>query len=177
MAWKLSGLLTATLLFAACATIPSGPSVLVLPGTGKPFEQFQADDGVCRGWANQQVGGATPGTASQSSTAASATLGTLAGAAAGAAIGAAAGSAGAGAAIGAGSGLLLGTATGASAGSYSAGEVQRRYDHAYIQCMYAKGNRVPIGGGLTSQPAAPPPPPPPPPQAPPPPPPPPPPPK
>jgi hypothetical protein len=50
---------------------------------------------------------------------------------------------GAGAAIGAGTGLLLGSAAGSSyaAGSYYA--VQRRYDNAYVQCMYAKGNQVP----------------------------------
>lgn len=30
------------LLLAGCATVPSGPSVLVLPGSGKTFEQFQA---------------------------------------------------------------------------------------------------------------------------------------
>jgi hypothetical protein len=29
-----------------CATVPRGPSVKVLPGSGKTFEQFQADDAV-----------------------------------------------------------------------------------------------------------------------------------
>src|SRR5438105_9494113 len=43
--------LAAALLLAACATVPMGPSVMVLPGTGKNFEQFQADDAVCRQWA------------------------------------------------------------------------------------------------------------------------------
>ncbi len=38
-----------------CATIPTGPSVLVLPGTGKTLEQFQADDALCRQWAAQAV--------------------------------------------------------------------------------------------------------------------------
>ena len=73
----------ATMLCAGCVTAPSGPSVLVLPGTGKPFEQFQVDVDVCRSWAAQQ-------------------------------------------------------ATGAS--SYV---MQRRYDNAYVQCMYAKGHQVP----------------------------------
>jgi hypothetical protein len=36
------------LLLIGCATVPSGPSVMVLPGTGKSLEQFQADDLVCR---------------------------------------------------------------------------------------------------------------------------------
>ena len=39
-----------------CATMPAGPSVMALPGSGKSFEQFQADDAVCRQWANQQLG-------------------------------------------------------------------------------------------------------------------------
>jgi hypothetical protein len=47
--------------------------------------------------------------------------------------------------------------------------VQRRYDVAYTQCMYAKGNQVPMRGVPRSRPAyatpAPPPPPPPPPPA------------
>ena len=51
------------LLLTGCATVPSGPSVMVLPGTGKSFEQFQTDDIVCRQWAAQQTG-ITPGQAS-----------------------------------------------------------------------------------------------------------------
>ena len=47
-----------------------------------------------------------------------------------------------GAAVGAGSGLLGGTISGASAGQGYAWEAQRRYDIAYQQCMYAKGNQV-----------------------------------
>src|SRR5439155_608408 len=39
------------LLLGACATVPTGPSMMVLPGTGKPFDQFQADDAACRQWA------------------------------------------------------------------------------------------------------------------------------
>ena len=51
------------LLLTGCATIPGGPSVMVLPGAGKSFEQFQAEDFVCRQWAAQQIG-ITPGQAS-----------------------------------------------------------------------------------------------------------------
>jgi hypothetical protein len=47
-----------------------------------------------------------------------------------------------GAAIGAGSGLLGGTLLGANEGQASGAEVQNRYDIAYQQCMYAKGNQV-----------------------------------
>ncbi len=136
-------LLGLTLLVAAgCVTVPTGPSVLVLPAPNKPFEVFQADDIACRQWANYQIG-ISPGEAATQSTVSGAAVGTVVGAAAGAAIGAAAGNAGTGAAIGAGSGLLLGTASGANAGEYSSYELQRRYDHAYVQCMYAKGNQVP----------------------------------
>src|SRR5262245_31393495 len=57
----------------------SGPSLTVLPGQGKSFEQFQTDDGACR--------------------------------------------------------------------NAAAGQDQRRYDMLYVQCMYAKGHRVPAFGG------------------------------
>jgi len=74
-------------LCAGCATAPAGPSVMVLPGAGRPFDEFQADVSVCGDWAAQQVKGAF-----------------------------------------------------VDAPSF---EVQRRYDNAYIQCMYAKGHQVP----------------------------------
>jgi hypothetical protein len=130
---------------AGCATIPTGPSVMVLPGQGKPFEQFQAEDAVCRQWAGAQAG-TTPGQASTESALSSAAIGTLLGAALGAAIGAASGDAGIGAAIGAGSGALGGTMVGVDASQAAAGSVQWRYDVAYQQCMYAKGNQIPMRG-------------------------------
>jgi hypothetical protein len=132
----------ALLLAAGCATVPRGPSVMALPGHGKTFEQFQADDAVCRQWAAQRIG-ESPQEALNKNTAAGAAAGTIIGAGLGAAIGAASGHAGAGAAIGAGSGLLVGTASGASTGRYYGWEAQRRYDIAYTQCMYAKGNDIP----------------------------------
>ena len=103
---------TACILLAACATVPTGPSILVLPGTGKTFEQFQVDDAVCRQWALQQTG-TTPNQAAVSSAVTGAAVGTVVGGGLGAAIGAAAGSAATGAAVGAGAGLLGGTAVGA----------------------------------------------------------------
>ena len=89
----------ATMLCAGCATAPAGPSVMVLPGSDRPFEQFQADVSVCRDWAAQQVKGAFMDAPSW--------------------------------------------------------EVQRRYDNAYIQCMYAKGHQVP-GRDLPTRTPAPP---------------------
>jgi hypothetical protein len=128
--------------FGGCATVPAGPSVMVLPPPGKSFEAFQADDSACRQWAAQQTG-LPPGETINQNLAAGAAVGTLMGAGLGAAIGAASGNAGTGAAIGAASGLIGGTAV-ASGPAYAAGwEAQRRYDIAYQQCMYAKGNRIP----------------------------------
>ena len=132
----------AMLSLAGCVTLPTGPSVRVLPGEGKTFEQFQGDDAVCRQWAAQSIGVSPQETANRD-TVTGAAVGTLIGAGLGAAIGAATGNPGTGAAIGAGSGLLVGTAAGAQNAQVSGMEAQRRYDNTYIQCMYAKGNQVP----------------------------------
>ena len=155
-------LLLILLMLGGCATLPTGPSVMVLPPPNKPFEQFQAEDALCRQWAAQQIG-LTPQEAVNQNTATGAVVGTAIGAGLGAAIGSVSGSAGAGAAIGAGSGLLLGTASGASAGQVYGYEAQRRYDIAYMQCMYAKGNQIPgvVTRTRTIQRVPPPPPPPP----------------
>lgn len=127
---------------SGCASLPTGPSVMVLPAAGKSFEQFQVEDAACRQWAAQQVGG-PPGAPVNQNTAVGAAVGTAVGAGLGAAIGAASGHAGAGAAIGAGAGLLGGAAAGANADQASGWNAQRRYDMAYQQCMYAKGNQLP----------------------------------
>ncbi len=132
----------ALLAMAGCATLPTGPSVRVLPGDGKSFELFQTDDIVCRQYAERSIG-MSPQQVSNQNTATGAVVGTLIGAGLGAAIGAAAGDPGIGAAIGAGSGLLVGTSTGAQSGQVYGYEAQKRYDNTYIQCMYAKGNQVP----------------------------------
>jgi hypothetical protein len=78
----------AAVLTTACAGTPTGPSVMVLPGSGKSMEQFQADDTRCRQ-------------------------------------------------------IAAGTMEATKGGEISA---QRRYDMAYIQCMYAGGNQVPVPG-------------------------------
>lgn len=115
-------LLVPLALLAGCATAPSGPSVLVLPGTGKSFDQFRADEQECRQYAQAQSGGA------------------------------------------AGDGALAGSGA-AGTSSYA---LQKRYDFAYQQCMYAKGHKVPMSRAEAERyrpppsKAAPPPPPPPP---------------
>lgn len=126
-----------------CATMPTGPSVMVMPGPGKPFEVFMADDGICRQWAQQQIGGASPSQTANQNLANGAIVGTLVGAGLGAAIGAATGDIGAGAAIGAGAGLLGGTAMATNPAYASGWQLQRQYDIAYQQCMYSKGNQIP----------------------------------
>jgi len=160
--WRILPVATGVLL-TACATVPTGPSVMVLPGDGKNFELFQADDAVCRQWAAQQTGTTTQ-RASTQSTVSGAAIGTAVGAAVGTAIGAAAGNPGIGAAVGAGGGLLGGTAVGASNAAGANQSVQHRYDMTYMQCMYAKGNQIPLARGsqpaYTRQPVPPPPPPP-----------------
>ncbi len=40
---------------SACSSMPNGPSVLVLPGTGKDFAHFHSDDALCRNTASEQI--------------------------------------------------------------------------------------------------------------------------
>ena len=133
------------ILVSACSTMPSGPSVMVLPGSGQSFDQFRADDAVCRQFATFQVGGVSADDAAVSSGVGSAVIGTAIGAAAGAAIGG-----GGGAAIGAGTGLVAGSLVGTSNASSSWITNQQRYDTGYIQCMYAKGHQVPVTGQFSN---------------------------
>jgi len=144
-ALKLSALVS-LLLISACVTVPTGPSTMALPGTGVGWDRFRVDDGECQQFALAQSGGMTAQQAGANSGAASAAVGTLVGAAAGAAI-----NGGTGAAIGAGAGFAAGALAGTGAASASSYELQRRYDNAYLQCMYAKGHKVPVYGSFASQ--------------------------
>src|SRR5215467_7499543 len=91
MFWRWSAPLVIAALVGGCASAPTGPSVMVLPGLGKSFEQFNEDDAVCRQWGLQATGrtpeaaapsaaGGTPtgdaGVAASSATAAPSTGGT-----------------------------------------------------------------------------------------------------
>jgi hypothetical protein len=51
---KIFVIVTATLI-AGCASAPTGPSVMILPGKGKTTEQFQADDAKCRQMATSEL--------------------------------------------------------------------------------------------------------------------------
>lgn len=43
------------LLLGGCSGMPSGPSVLALPGAGKSFDQFHNDDRSCRQLSRNQL--------------------------------------------------------------------------------------------------------------------------
>jgi hypothetical protein len=134
-------LLTIPFLFQGCSSVPTGPSVLVLPGAHQNFATFTRDDGYCRQYALAQLGGTSPQASAAQTGIGAAAVGTAVGAASGAAI-----DGGYGASVGAGAGLIGGSAIGTGMG-YQAGYIaQQRYDYAYIQCMYGHGHQVPVDG-------------------------------
>jgi hypothetical protein len=141
-----AGAILAAAILAGCAVVPDGPSRMALPGTGRSFAQFQVDDDACRRFATDRSGGQSAQRAAQDTVAGGALAGAAIGALAGAAIG---GSQGAG--VGAGTGLLFGSAIGSGSASGAAWDVQRRYDDAYVQCMYASGHKVPVPPGSLRQ--------------------------
>jgi hypothetical protein len=137
-----NGVLAAALLaLGGCVSIPTGPSVATFPGTGRSFDQFRADEADCRRYSSDSIGGSDPSRAQANSAVTSAAVGTVVGALAGAALGGSQG-----AATGAGVGLLFGGVAGAGAANASGYTTQQRYDNAFVQCMYAKGNKVPSTG-------------------------------
>ena len=140
--------LATVLTLSACATPPMGPTVAVMPAPNKPFAVFQEDQAICKNFADQQVSGQAETANNQAL--GGAVLGTVLGAGLGAAVGG-----GRGAAIGAASGAALGTGGGMMYSANANMPIQQRYDIAYSQCMYSRGNQVP---GYY-QPAPPPPPP------------------
>jgi hypothetical protein len=84
--------LSGIIVLAGCAGMPMGPTVMALPGTGKSFDQFRADDATCQQFASRQTGGIS----TQQATATGALGGTAVGTA-----------------LGAGTGLLGGSMIGA----------------------------------------------------------------
>ena len=135
-ALKWQAVAAAALLASACATEPTGPTVQVLPGQGKPFEAFENDQAVCKSYASQQVAGQVDSANEKGLGAA--VLTTALGAGLGAAVGG-----GRGAAIGAGAGGVVGADIGANGSSHSDHSIQGQYNNAYVQCMYSKGNQIP----------------------------------
>jgi hypothetical protein len=70
--------------------------------------------------------------------------GSALGAASGAIIGSASGQAGPAAAVGAGIGLLFGGIAASNQSYANSYGLQQRYDGAYSQCMYGKGNQIAV---------------------------------
>jgi len=130
------------LTLGGCVTVPTGPAVTAFPGQYKPWDQFRVDDAECRQFASVSISGQSQ--AAIDASAANAVGASAIGAAAGAIIGSATGQAGPGAAVGAGMGLLFGSAAGSNVAYGSSFQLQQRYDGAYMQCMYAKGNQIPV---------------------------------
>jgi uncharacterized protein YcfJ len=133
---RLGTAMAAVMALSACAPTVMAPTVPVMPGPGKPFDQFAADQQTCQSYANAQVAPLINQANSQ------AIGGTLLSTALGAGLGAAVGG-GRGAAIGAASGAVLGGALGAQGSSIAGMSIQQQYDIYYSQCMYARGNQVP----------------------------------
>jgi hypothetical protein len=141
---KLSIISLAVCLTACASSVPSGPSVAVMPAQGKPFEIFEQENAICKNYASREVGIDT-NAAAQSEV----LQGGVAGAVLGAAAGAAMGDNSRAAATGAGVGAVMGTAVGAGNAQRLTADMQRRYDIAYEQCMYAKGNQLPQANNTT----------------------------
>jgi hypothetical protein len=128
----MAGVLT---LAAGSASAQMGPTVPVGPAPNKPFDEFQQDNYLCRQYADQQVAGLEQRETNQ--VVGGAVVGTVLGAGLGAAIGG-----GRGAAIGAGTGAVVGTVGGSAQAQETRERAQRRYDIAFGQCMYARGDQV-----------------------------------
>ena len=75
--------LPVVLLLGACTTVPTGPSVMVLPGTGMSLERFRADEAWCREDALRQIGGQSASDNQRQATLNSAAIGTAIGTVAG----------------------------------------------------------------------------------------------
>jgi len=142
--------LSVILALTGCATTPQGPTVAVMPGPNKPFEVFRQDQILCKDYAREETSGQAEKSNQHALIAAG--IATVLGAGLGAAVGG-----GRGAAIGAGAGAAVGTGVGASNSYEQNMSIQQRYDVAYQQCMYSRGNQVP---GYYAPPPPPPPPPP-----------------
>ena len=132
----LGGAMVAVIALTGCAPTVMAPTVPVMPGANKPFDQFAADQQACQGYANAQTAPLTQQANNQAL--GGALLTTALGAGLGAAIGG-----GRGAAIGAASGAVIGGAQAASGSSIAGMNAQQQYNIFYSQCMSAHGNQVP----------------------------------
>ncbi len=135
-------------LLSSCATQPIGPTVQVMPAPGKPFETFAQEEESCKTYAQGQIAGAVEN--ANRNAAGGALLTTALGAGTGALLGG-----GEGARIGTAGGAVAGTGVATDMSANSQATIQQRYDAAYTQCMYAKGNQVPGMAPVAAQEAPP----------------------
>lgn len=133
---RLGVAMVAVIALNSCAPTVMAPTIPVMPGANKPFDQFAADQQSCQAYANSQT--APMAAQANNQAAGGALLTTVLGAGLGAAFGG-----GRGAAIGAASGALVGTSVAARNSSLAGMSIQQQYDIFYAQCMYARGNQVP----------------------------------
>ncbi|NJD34380.1 MAG: hypothetical protein FIA96_06030, partial [Betaproteobacteria bacterium] len=129
------------LALGGCAVAPTAPSVMVLPGSQKSADQFHTDAVACQQQAQALL--ANDAEAANNQAVTSAAIGTVIGAAAGALIGQGSHNPSAAAGWGAGTGLLIGSSVGGGNSQASSYSLQQRFDIAYMQCMYLRGNQVP----------------------------------
>ena len=125
----------AAALLTACAEKPMGPTVQVMPGSGKSFASFQNDQAICRSFAEQSVSGQARNANLRGAGAGLLTTGL--GAGLGAAIGG-----GSGAGIGAAAGALGGTAIGATTSSNAQRSIQAQYPADGIVENYLGGSPI-----------------------------------
>jgi hypothetical protein len=135
----ITGLLTVALA-SGCATEPMGPTARVLPAQGKPFEVFAADQATCKQLAQSEVGGGA--TLSNLQELGATALST----ALGAGVGATMHNHARGTEIGGSLGALTGTMLASHGAARDQQGLQGRYDIAYTQCMYARGNQIAAAG-------------------------------
>ena len=133
---RISLVALAVALLAGCDTMPERPTVTALQGADKGFDEFRTDDVECRQYAHAQVSGVTPASADHASGVTSTAPSSAICVAVGAAIDGR-GSAAAGSRTGS---LIDGT----DAAQFVGYGLQQRYNCAYVQCMYLKGDKVPL---------------------------------
>ena len=126
--------IAAALVTSACASLPadSAPTVGVLPGGGKDMAQFNVDDIACRGTATARAKENSPLPAGMG-------LGSnIEGASTRSRVAVRDSTESTGSVYG-----------GAVATDNTAFTRQQRYDTAYVSCMYSKGNKIPVGDGMS----------------------------
>jgi hypothetical protein len=135
---RITPCLFAAVLLSGCVAPPIGPTAQVMPAPGKPFDVFAQDLATCKQFAGGEVsGGATLANLNDFGMAAMST-------ALGAGLGAATMhyQAQRGAELGGSAGAIAGMAIASRGAAQNQNGLQGRYDLAYIQCMYARGNQV-----------------------------------